>query len=229
MRIIAVIPAYNEEMNIGSVVSGTLKYVDRVYVIDNNSKDETVSIAEKAGAIVFTEYEKGAGAATSHGWCVCKELIRMGECDIVVTLDGDGQHNPDDIPWLIAPISNNDADVVLGTRFVNPEIMPGYRKFGNKVITLCANLYYHGDWITDAQCGFRAFNRLALTALTIQEKSYGLIIEAIMKSRSLGLRIAEVPVQCIYRGLGQDSNMNPVKHGLSILLGIVKWRLKLWI
>ena len=107
--------------------------------------------------------------------------------------------------------------------------MPGYRKFGNKVITLCANLYYNGDWITDAQCGLRAFNKLALNALTIEENSYGLIIEAIMKSRSLGLRVAEVPVQCIYRGLDQDSNMNPVKHGLSILLGIAKWRLKLWI
>jgi len=229
MKTIAIIPAFNEEHNIGEVVRGTLKHVDKVYVIDNNSKDQTANIAEKAGAIVFPEYEKGAGAATRHGWCVCKELARMGECDIVVTIDGDGQHNPDDIPWLLAPILKNDADVVLGTRFVNPEIMPGYRRFGNKVITLCANLYYNGDWITDAQCGLRAFNKLALNALTIEENSYGLIIEAIMKSRSLGLRIAEVPVQCIYRGLDQDSNMNPVKHGLSILLGIAKWRLKLWI
>jgi len=229
MRAVAIIPAFNEEQNIGLVVKETLKYVDAVYVVDNNSSDNTAGIARESGAIALIEHEKGAGAATAHGWRVCQWLASIGQCDIVVTLDGDGQHNPADIPHLVEPILKNNADIVLGSRFINQTTIPAYRKFGNDVITLCSNVYYKGDWVYDAQCGMRSFNKLALTALDIEEKGYGLIIEAIMKSRSLGLRIAEVPVQCIYRGLDQDSNMNPVKHGLSILLGIAKWRLKLWI
>jgi len=228
MKTIAIIPAFNEEHNIGEVVRGTLKHVDKVYVIDNNSKDQTAIIAEKAGAIVFPEYEKGAGAATRHGWCVCKELARMGECDIVVTIDGDGQHNPDDIPWLLAPILKNDADVVLGSRFIYRERIPTYRRIGNNLIALLVNLYYHGDWIIDAQCGMRAFGKIAIISMKIEEKGYRLIIESIMKARHIGLRILEIPIQASYRDLDQDSTMHPIVHGVLVLLGILKWRLKLW-
>jgi glycosyltransferase involved in cell wall biosynthesis len=226
MRTVAIIPAFNEEYNIGSVVKETLKYVDVVYVIDNNSSDNTAGIARESGAISLIEHDKGAGAATSHGWKICKWLASIGQCDVVVTLDGDGQHDPADIPRLIEPILKNDADVVLGSRFIHQGVIPPYRKFGNDVITLCSNIYYKGDWVTDAQCGMRAFGKIAIVSMDIEEKGFGLIVEAIMKSRQLGLRIAEVPVQCIYRGLDQDSTMNPVIHGISILLGIVKWRLK---
>lgn len=227
MKVIAVIPAHNEEEFIYQVVRQTLKYVDMVYVIDNNSTDKTSRLALSGGACVLSEQIKGAGAATSHGWRVCKGLSEIDRCDVLVTLDADGQHNPSDIPKLIEPILNNDADVVLGSRFIDECEIPTYRRLGIKVITACSNLYYRDGWVTDAQCGIRAFSKIAIRAMDITEKSYGLMIEEIMKARSLGLRIKEVPVKCIYRGLKSDSSMNPVKQGIMTLLCILKWRIKL--
>lgn len=222
--IVAVIPAYNEETYIREVILETFKYVDAVIVVDNCSKDKTVRIAEGAGAMVITEYIQGAGAATNRGMQMAKA---MG-ADIVVTIDADGQHNPMDIPRLVEPIIKNDADVVLGSRFINQCIIPTYRRFGIKVITLCCNLYSN-VWLTDAQCGLRAFSKFALKTFTLEEKGYGIMIEEIMKSKKLWLRIREVPVQCFYRGLESDSGMNPVKQGILTLLCILKWRLKLMI
>ena len=141
-------------------------------------------------------------------------------------MDADGQHNPADIPKLIEPILNNDADVVLGSRFIEKCTIPAYRRFGIKVITLFSNLLYREEWVTDAQCGIRAFGKFALRTMDIEEKSYGLMIEQIMKARSLGLRIKEVPVKCIYRGLKSDSGMNPVKQGIMTLICVLKWRLR---
>jgi glycosyltransferase involved in cell wall biosynthesis len=193
--IVAVIPAHNEETYIGEVVKETFKYVDAVIVVDNNSKDKTARIAEGAGAMVIPEYIRGAGAATNRGMQMAKA---MG-ADIVVTIDADGQHNPADIPQLVEPILKNDADIVLGSRFINQGVViPAYRKFGINVITLCCNLYSN-VWVTDAQCGLRAFSKYSLKTFTLQEHGYGLMIEQIIKARSLGLRIKEVPVKCIYR------------------------------
>jgi glycosyltransferase involved in cell wall biosynthesis len=197
-----------------------------VYVIDNNSTDKTARIAKSAGAWVFNERIKGAGAATAHGWRVCGGLAEIDRCDVMVTLDADGQHNPGDIPELIEPILKNEADVVLGSRFIEKCDIPTYRRFGIKVITMCSNLYYRDGWVTDAQCGIRAFGKIAIKSMDITEKSYGLMVEEIMKARYLGLRIKEVPVKCIYRGLKSDSGMNPVKQGIMTLICILKWRLR---
>jgi glycosyltransferase involved in cell wall biosynthesis len=229
MKVIAVIPAHNEEEFIYQVVRQTLKYVDMVYVIDNNSTDKTSRLALSGGAIVLPELVKGAGAATSHGWRVCKGLAEVDKCDVLVTLDADGQHNPSDIPKLIEPILKNEADVVFGSRFIEQCEIPAYRRFGIQVITMCSNIYYRDEWVTDAQCGIRAFGKIAIKSMDITEKSYGLMIEQIMKARSLGLRIKEVPVDCVYRGLNKDSGMNPVKQGILTLMCILKWRIKLWV
>jgi len=155
-------------------------------------------------------------------------MARAMGADVVVTIDADGQHNPMDIPRLVEPILRNDADVVFGSRFINQNVIPTYRKFGIKVITLCCNLYSN-NWVTDAQCGLRAFSKFALKTFTLEERDYGIMIEEVMKSKKIGLRIREVPVQCFYRGLESDSSMNPIKQGIMTLLCILKWRLKLLI
>lgn len=223
--ITVVIPSYNEEKYIAGVVREASKYADCVIVVDNNSTDNTYQIASDAGAMVVSEQIQGVGVATRKGLKVAQEL----SSDIIVTIDGDGQHNPCDIPYLIKPILDNDADVVLGSRFINQGVvMPAYRRFGIKVITLCCNLCSN-NWITDAQCGLRAFSKFALNAFNIEENGYEIMIEELMKSRKLWLRIREVPVQCYYRGLKSDSGMNPVKQGLMTLLCILKWRLRLWV
>jgi glycosyltransferase involved in cell wall biosynthesis len=221
--ITAVIPAYNEERYIADVVERVLKYVDVVIVVDNNSEDGTARLAEGVGALVLKEHTRGAGSATNMGLQSAKAI----GSDIVVTIDGDGQHDPADIPHLIEPILKNDADVVLGSRFMNQNItIPLYRKFGIKVITLCCNICTN-NWITDAQCGLRAFSKYALQTFDIEEHGYGIMIEEIMKAKKAYLRVEEVPVQCFYRGLKSDSGMNPIKQGIMTLLYIIKWRLRL--
>jgi glycosyltransferase involved in cell wall biosynthesis len=223
--ITVVIPAYNEEKHIADVVKKASKYADYVVVVDNNSTDNTYQVASEAGALVVSEQIQGAGAATRKGFKIAQQLMS----DIVITIDGDGQHNPYDIPYLIRPILDNDADVVWGTRFKGTLLkIPGYRKFGIKVITLCCNLFSR-EWITDAQCGIRAFNKFSLMTFKIEENGYGVMIEQIMKARSLPLRVKEIPVLCYYRNFKSDSGMNPVKQGLLTLLCILKWRFKLWV
>jgi len=223
--ITVVIPAYNEEKHIADVVKKALKCADYVVVVDNNSTDNTYQVASDAGALVVSEQIQGAGAATRKGFEIAQQLMS----DIVVTLDGDGQHSPFDIQYLIKPILDNDADVVWGSRFKGTLLqIPGYRKFGIKVITLCCNLLSR-ECVTDAQCGIRAFNKFSLMTFKVEENGYGVMIEQIMKARHLHLRVKESPVQCCYRDFGSDSSMNPVKQGLLTLLCILKWRLKLWV
>jgi glycosyltransferase involved in cell wall biosynthesis len=229
MRIVAIIPAHNEERFIGDVVIQTKRYVDAVYVVDNNSTDKTARIAQSYGAVVIPEGIKGAGAATSAGWRIAKGLAKIGHCNILVTLDGDGQHNPHDIPRIIAPILQGQADVVFGSRFIGKNNIPAYRKLGIWIITICCDIGKPKRILTDAQCCLRAFGLTAIMDIDLTDKGFGFSIEEIMKARKLKLRIKEVPVECVYRGLKSDSTMNPIKHGISVLLKVLEWRCKLWI
>jgi len=229
MRIVAIIPAHNEEQFIGEVVWKTLEYVDAVYVVDNLSTDKTARIATSYGAIVISEWTKGAGAATSAGWNIAKGLAKIGHCNILVTLDGDGQHNPHDIPRIIEPILKGEADVVFGSRFMGKNNIPAYRKLGIWIITICCDIGRSKRELYDAQCCLRAFNLPAIMGIDLTDNGFGFSIEEIMKARKLKLRIKEVPVECVYRGLKSDSTMNPIKHGISVLLKVFEWRLRLWI
>ena len=223
--IAVVIPAYNEAKHIADVVRKALKYADHVIVVDNNSTDDTYEVASDAGAMVVSEQIQGAGAATNKGFEVARELLS----DVVITIDGDGQHNAMDIPYLIEPILRNEADVVFGSRFLGQRmVIPAYRRFGIKLITLCCNLFSK-ERVTDSQCGIRAFSKYSLLTFSIEEHGYGMMIEQIMKARNLHLRVTEVPVQCCYRDFRSDSGMNPFKQGFLTLLCILKWRLKLWV
>ena len=211
MKIIAVIPCLNEEHFIKDVVVKTINYVDKVIVIDDGSKDATARVAQEAGAeVVSHPRSQGAGAATRTGF---ETALKHG-ADIVVTIDGDGQHNPEEIPRLLAPILKGQADLVIGSRFLDPDTnMPHYRKLGIDAITW---LYNWGSpvRVSDSQSGFRAHSRKLLEAVRITRKDFSFSIEVLVKSRRLGLVIAEVPVSCLYHASG--STMDPLSHGLRV-------------
>ncbi len=224
MKIIAVIPCYNAEEAIGNVVRRAKRLVDSVVVVDNNSGDETGSRACEAGASVMQYLEKqGAGASTGLGVSV---VLASEHPDIVVTLDGDGQHDPDELPRVIKPIVDGEADLVIGSRFLYRYRLPRYRKLGIDVITW---LYNAGakQKITDGQSCFRAYSRAALGAiLPIKEDGFSFSIETLVKARARGLRIVEVPVSCIYHSdPRKNSTINPIRHGLSVALGAIRWRI----
>jgi GT2 family glycosyltransferase len=142
-------------------------------------------------------------------------------------LDGDGQHNPDEVPNVVEPILQDRADIVIGSRFLNKDYtIRKYRKLGIDAITWALNTGAKTK-LTDGQCCFRAFSRDALKKiLPVEEDGFGFSVEMIVKARRLGLRIIEVPVSCIYHEDSRDdSTINPIWHGVSVLASTIKWRL----
>ncbi|MDD5311780.1 MAG: glycosyltransferase family 2 protein [Dehalococcoidia bacterium] len=219
--IIAVIPCFNEENFIGDIIRKTRQYVDHVVVVDDGSTDRTFEIAVSAGAdVIRHKKQMGAGAGTMEAF----EYARKTNADILVTLDGDAQHNPDEIPNLLKPIINNEADMVVGSRFLKEAKIRAYRKFGIDVITRSVNLGSKVKF-SDSQCSFRAHNRKILESVYISDNSFGYSVEVLIQARKIGARIAETPVSCIYHD--QGSTLNPILHGFSVLMSVIKHRIRL--
>ncbi len=193
MKTIAVIPAYNEETKIGGVVSATLPFVSEVIVVDDGSSDNTETIARASGARVVRHIvNRGLGGALGTGIRVATD-----SGDIVVTLDADGQHDSTEIPNLIAPIEQGFADVVLGSRMLNPLGMPYSRQIAQhigNIVTLIAC----GAWVSDSQSGFRAFSSDAAKRLNIISNRMEVSSEIVGAIHREGLRLAEVPIRVIY-------------------------------
>jgi glycosyltransferase involved in cell wall biosynthesis len=190
-------------------------------VVDDGSTDATSKVARAAGVEVIRHRKnQGTGAATKTAF----EAAKRRHADILVTIDGDGQHNPDEIPRLLAPILKGKADLVVGSRFLRPNLkqMPRYRKFGIDVITFLYNLGSKSR-VTDSQSCFRAQNRRLMEAVNITEPSFSFSIQVLIQARNRGLTIKEVPVACIYHP--QGSSLNPVAHGLGVALNVIKHRL----
>jgi len=221
MKIAAVIPCRNEAYTIHDVVKEASLYVDDVIVADDHSMDGTVKKAESAGALIIesNSSHRGAGANTKRG-------IEAADADIIVTLDGDGQHLASEIPNVLAPILSDEADLVIGSRFMNAHEMPRYRKFGNNIITWLYN-FGKQQKVRDSQSCFRAYTRGLLDEINIEERSFGFSTEMLIKARAIGFRITEVPVSCVYHNdYARDSSMGPIKHGLSVAWTTIKWRAK---
>jgi glycosyltransferase involved in cell wall biosynthesis len=216
------IPAYNEESSIARVILGAQKFADAIVVCDDGSEDLTAKIAERLGAEVFRHEKKlGYGAAIKSLFERAREL----EADVLVTLDGDGQHDPAEVPALLKPIADGVADVVIGSRFVNvrgTSEMPFYRRFGAKVITKLVNGSSRNG-VSDAQSGFRAYSRKAIERLRIVESGMGASVEILLEAAKHGLKISEVPSSCRYDNCNAStSTEHPVTHGLGVVMSIVR-------
>ena len=220
MKIIAVIPCLNEERTIIDIVRKSSKYVDKVIVVDDQSIDKTVSISIKEGAKVFqTSGKRGAGKAL---WLGIRSALK-DDADIIVTLDGDGQHNPDDIPRLLNFCSKYDS--VIASRFLDSTTkMPLYRRLGIWLITFVYNLGSSVK-VKDSQCGLRAFNSYVFKTISIEDKGFGYSTEVLVKLRQKGYSIKETPCIVYYdKVFGNNSTINPISHGISVLLDTIKWR-----
>ena len=219
MKVTIGIPAFNEEKNIAKMIVKLKKIYDEIIVCNDGSADLTGEIAENLGAIVINHKQNlGYGAGINSIIKKSKEI----DTDILVTFDADGQHKVEDVKKVIEPIKNGDADLVIGSRFLSKtkEKIPEYRKIGINIITKVTNAGLKKK-ITDSQSGFRAYSKDLISKLDISDMGMGISTEILIKTNSLGFRIAEIPITILYEG--KTSTQNPISHGTSVLFSTIKY------
>lgn len=215
-KIAVLLPAYNEEIAIASMIVLSSKYADEVIVIDDGSTDNTVEISEKVGATVLHHnVNRGKGVALKTGFDYAKDF------DIVVTIDADGQHNPDEIPNLIQPIIDGDADIVNGSRYLDgfDNDTPKYRRVGQTVLDTATNIASNVK-LTDTQSGFRAFSSSSLKYFEFNPEGFGIESDMIIEAANNNLRIVETQISVRYDV--NTSTENPVVQGFSVLMRILE-------
>jgi len=218
LKITIGIPAYNEEKNIASIITKLKKITNSIIVCDDGSSDMTSEISKNLGAVVISHKKNmGYGAAINSIFQKSKEM----KSDLLVTFDADGQHRVEDVEKVVEPIKNNNADLVIGSRFLDEKShIPNYRKIGIKVITQVTNASIKKK-LTDSQSGFRAYNQRVLSQISPSDMGMGISTEILIKSSSKGLKIMEVPITVLYEG--GTSTHNPVSHGTSVLISTIKF------
>ncbi|MBN1431858.1 MAG: glycosyltransferase [Methanomicrobiaceae archaeon] len=218
----AVIPCYNEELVIGSLVLKSKSKVDHVIVVNDGSSDSTANIARLAGAEVL-DFKINNGKA--HALMKGIEYAKNKGCMAVVLLDGDGQHQWNEIPDLLEPILSDKADLVIGSRFLNyKNNIPHYRIFGQKILNLATNICNnnHRSYLSsDSQSGFRALGLRALENMNFSSEGFNIESDMISHMSEKGIRIYEVPILVRY-DTPNNHKLNPVKHGLQVFLGIIR-------
>jgi len=219
--VIAIIPAYNESRNIGKIIAETSKYVTIIIVVDDGSEDNTAELAmSKNTKVVRTRRNMGKGTALKRGLVECLKY----NPDIIVTLDADGQHDPADIPKLLEPIKNGEADIVIGSRCDNNSLseIPMVRGFGLSFINFI-NRSLMKSTIKDSQSGFRAYAKSILSMISnYNSTGYGVETEQLATAELYGFHIVEVPVTIRYRGLENTSKKNSILVGANIISTIFR-------
>jgi glycosyltransferase involved in cell wall biosynthesis len=226
-KISIIMPAFNEERAVGGLIDRTKQVLENftqsyeIIVIDDGSKDSTLEICyEKRVTIIHNPHNWGKGYALRQGF-------HHARGELIITIDSDGEHHPEEIPLLIHPLIEGHADVTLGTRFVNNKQIPvtsATNTFGNKFFNFLIHCLTNRAF-TDTQCGFRAFKRTALQQLNLQSYGYDIETEMIVKLARYNIRYLEVPVTSPVSTI-RKSNLIWIKDGLRILNTIFRTRLK---
>ena len=215
-KVAVLLPAYNEEVSIASMVLLSLQYADEVIVIDDGSSDRTSEVSRLAGATVLSHItNKGKGAALKTGFKYAQDY------DIIVTIDADGQHNPSEIPDVIKPIMEDRADIVNGSRYIagKDTTTPTYRRVGQTVLDNATYLA-SGVKLTDTQSGFRAFSSKSIEYFNFDPNGFGIESDMLIEASVNKLRIVEVEITVRY-----DVNTttdNPIVQGFSVLMRILE-------
>ena len=215
-KVVALIPAYNEDCHIGSVVLKARNLVDTIIVVDDGSNDATVDIARAAGAIVVCLKENmGKGVALCAGFQKASEL----DVDVLVCIDGDGQHLPEELGRVIEPVCAGEADLVIGSRYLEATSHVPHLRIWGHILFNWITRWASGTQSSDSQSGFRAFSRAAVELISFQSEGFSVESEMQFLAREHNLRVMEVPITIRY----DDKPKRPVwQHGLLVLNGILR-------
>jgi len=226
MKLVVIIPAYNEAETISNVINEIPRSIDgiediEIIVIDDGSVDNTVRVSKDAGAMVVSHHQNmGVGVAFSTG---VYNALEIG-ADIIVTVDADGQFNPKDIPKLIDPILTGHADFATTSRFLDPLLvpdMPPIKMFGNKIFTKIIN-YLTKQHFTDTQCGFRAYSKDAAMRMVLFGK-FTYTQEVFLDLASQNLKIVEVPLKVVGERVGKSRVVSNIySYGIKVLIIITR-------
>ncbi|MFQ5475055.1 MAG: glycosyltransferase family 2 protein [Candidatus Nanoarchaeia archaeon] len=213
-----IIPAYNEEKHLATVLKRVRKYSSRIVVIDDGSKDKTSERAEQIGVTVLKHpINLGKGAALKTG---CDYAVQQG-AKILIVMDSDGQHEPEDIPRFLEALKGKD--IVFGSRKKSKN-MPAVLKFGNWFLNESAALLFRIR-ISDTQSGFRAFTAKAYKKIRWEANNYSMETEMITNVRRNKLKYDEIFIKTIY---GDKYKGTTVVDGMKIFLNMLWWRITRW-
>jgi glycosyltransferase involved in cell wall biosynthesis len=221
VRLAVVIPAHNEAARLPQVLSRLSRTslpveLMAAIVVDDGSSDGTAEAAVAAGArVIRSPANRGKGASLLDG---CDEALRLG-ADVVAVMDADGQHRPEDLGALLAPVVSGDADVVLGSRPFTREMPPLYR-MGNRLLSAVFGICY-GLPVGDTQCGLRLLSAQALRALRWASPGYAVESEMLVRLARTSLRWTERPIPALYHDRRKGTQP---RDGLVILGKLLAWR-----
>ena len=215
---IACIPVYNEEKIIGEIVKKCMNYVDKVIVCDDGSTDNTARVAKENGAHVI-QHKKNTGKGSAMRSLFKSALENNG--DVIVTIDGDGQFLPEEIPIIMDPILKNQSDIVIGYRFDDKTEMPTYRRIGNKMLDKISN--FASDLpFRDTQSGFRAYSKKAIQMIKFTADGFGADSEILIDASRKELIISEEKITVIYNTGGKTSTQHPITHSSSVISTLIE-------
>ncbi len=215
-KILVAIPAFNEGATIGSVVLKARQFASEVIVVDDGSSDDTAETAALAGAHVIQHARNlGKGFAIRSAWLYAREHA----AEAFVLLDGDHQHDPNDIPRLVETVLSGNSDVVIGVRWGKTSGMPMHRRVGKRALDYATAAATKHGMLTDSQSGYRVFSLKAVLALEPTENGLSIESQMLLEAQEKGLRISEVDIDARYDLDG--STLAPGKHGASVLGRIV--------
>jgi glycosyltransferase involved in cell wall biosynthesis len=216
-----VIPVFNEEQTIGDIITRTKRTLKQmgvpyeVLVVDDGSVDRSADISQGKEAHVIREAHQGKGYALRSGF-------RQAKGELIVTLDSDGSHKPEEIPLVARCIREDRADLVIGTRFsdsVNKTKIPKVNRTGNRLFNDLIG-FITGVKISDSQSGFRAIKSSLVKRMKLHSRGYEVESEMLVKALRIGARVTETPISFDQRTIG-ISKLDPIRDGIRILYAIV--------